>query len=77
MYLVASLEQVETKSGTKCWSMSAETYFKAAVVNLEATISKRDTRLPTIHSTMPTNYQPSEDVSTLGVKAYQDLIGEL
>ena len=35
MYLKASLEQVETKGGTKCWSMSAKKYVKAAVVNLE------------------------------------------
>ena len=42
MYLGASIEQVEMKGGTKCWSMSAKKYIKAAVVNLEATLSKRD-----------------------------------
>ena len=63
MYLVASLQQVKTKGGTKCWSMSAKKYVKATVVNLEAKLAKRDMRLPTIHSLMPTNYHPSKDVS--------------
>ena len=63
MYLGASLEQAETKGGTKCWSMSAKKYVKAAVINLEATLAKRDMQLPTSHYPMLTNYHPSEDVS--------------
>ena len=63
IYLGASLEQVKTKGGTKCWSMSAEKYFIAAVVNLEATLAKREMRLPTSHYPMSKNYHPSEDVS--------------
>ena len=63
MYLGASLEQVETKSGTKCWSMFTKKYVKAAVVNLEATLAKRYMRLPISHSPMPTNCHTSEDVS--------------
>ena len=55
--------------------------FKAAVVNLESTLAKRDMQLPTSHSRMPKNYHPSEDVSnklnTRGVQAHQELIGEL
>ena len=31
MYLGATLGQVETKTGTKCWSMSSEKYVKAAI----------------------------------------------
>ena len=81
MYLGASLEKVETKGKTKCWSMSAKKYFKATVVKLEATLSKRYMQLPTSHYLIPTNYHPSEDVSnylkTRGVQAYQELIGEL
>ena len=42
MYLGASLDQVKTKGRTKCWSMSAKTYVKAAIVNFEATLAKRD-----------------------------------
>ena len=42
MYLRASLEQVETKGGTKFWSISDEKYVKDAVVNLEETLTKRD-----------------------------------
>ena len=63
MYLGASLEQVKTKGGTKCWSMSAETYVKTAVVNLAATLANRNMQLPTSHSQMPTNYHPNKDVS--------------
>ena len=78
MYLGASLEKVETKGGTKCWSMSAKKYVKAAVVKLEATLSKRDMQLPTSHSPMTTKQHPSEDVTnelnTRGVQAYQELI---
>ena len=64
MYLGASLEKVKTKGGTKCWSMSARKYFKAAVINIEAKLAKRDMQLPTIHSPITTNYHPSEDVSS-------------
>ena len=63
MYLGASLEKVEMKGGNKCCSISAKQYVKADVVNLEATLAKRDMRVPTSHSLMPTNYHPSEDVS--------------
>ena len=42
MYLGESLEQVETKGGKKCWSMSDKKYVKSAVINLEATLAKRD-----------------------------------
>ena len=34
VYLGATLIQVETDTGTKCWSMSSETYVKAAIDNL-------------------------------------------
>ena len=34
MYLGATLCQVETETGTKCWSMSLEKYIKAAIENL-------------------------------------------
>ena len=54
---------------------------KAAAVNLEAALSKRDMKLPNSHSPMPTNYHPSEDVSNKlnnqGIQAYQELIGDL
>ena len=50
-------------------------YVKAAVLNLEATLSKRDMQLPTSHSPTPKKYHPSEDVvnelNTRGVQAYQ------
>ena len=61
--------------------MSAKTYFKAAVINLEATLANRYMRLPTSNYPMPTNYHPSEDVSNelnaQGFQAYQELIGEI
>ena len=31
VYLGATLSQVETETGTKCWSMSSEKYVKAAI----------------------------------------------
>ena len=34
VYLGATLIQVETETGTKCWSMSSEKYVKAAIDNL-------------------------------------------
>ena len=81
MYLGASLEQVKTKGGTKCWSIYAKKYTKSAVVNLEETLAKRYMQLPTIHYPMPTNFHPSEDgsnnLNAQGVQAYQELIGEL
>ena len=81
MYLGASLEQDKTKGGTKCWSMSAKKYVKAAAVNLEATLAKRDMQILTSHSPLPKKYRPSEDVSNelnaRGFEAYQELIGEL
>ena len=81
MCLGASILQVETKGGTKCWSMSAKKYVKAVVINLEATLAKRDIQLPTSHYTIPTNYHPSEDVSNelnaIGVQSYQKRIGEI
>ena len=56
-------------------------YVKDAVVNLEATIAKRDMRLPTSHSTIPTKYHPRKNVNnelnSRGVQAQQELIGEI
>ena len=61
--------------------MSAKQYVKADVVNLEATLAKRDMRLPTSNYLMPTNYHPSEDVSNKlnaqVLQAYQEMINEL
>ena len=34
VYLSATLSQVETETGTKCWSMSLEKYVKASIDNL-------------------------------------------
>ena len=81
IYLGASHEQFKTKGRTKCWSISAKKYVKAAVVNLEATLAKRYMWLTTSNYPIPTNYHTSEDVSNelnaQEVQAYQVLIGEL
>ena len=42
MYLGESIYQFKTKGRTKCWSVSAKKYIKADIVNLEATLAKRD-----------------------------------
>ena len=80
MYLGASLEEVETASGTKCWSMSSEKYVKAAVTNVKERLSRKGMRLPSKCDTpMSTSYYPSEDVSrelnAEGLHMYQEMIG--
>ena len=81
MYLGASIGQVETESGTQCWSMSSEKYVRAAVANLEAKLGESDMHLPKSRTPMATSYHPSEDVSkelnVTGVQTYQELIGIL
>ena len=81
MYLGATLSQVETETGTKCWSMSSEKYVKAAIDNLESKLGKSDMHLPKCRTPMSTSYHPSEDVTkelnVEGVQFYQELIGIL
>ena len=40
MYLGGGLSIVETASGTKCWTMSAEKYIKTPVTNVEENLAK-------------------------------------
>ena len=40
VYLGATLIQVETETGNKCWLMSSEKYVKAAIENLESKLGK-------------------------------------
>ena len=63
IYLGALLEQLQTQVGTKFWSMLLEQYVKAAVTNLESTLSEQDTRLPNSAVPMSTRYKPIKDVS--------------
>ena len=64
MYLVASIQKVETTDGTECWMMSAEKYVKAAVENVELKLAKSNCRLPSRCDThMVTIYHPSEYVT--------------
>ena len=82
MYLGASLSDLETSDGTKCWTMSSEKYVKAVIDNVESRLSKSDLRLPSSCDTpMSTGYHPSEDVTremdAEGFHTYQELIGIL
>ena len=81
VYLGAMLSQVETETGTKCWSMSSENYVKAEIDNLESKLGKREMKLPKCCTPMSTRYYPSEDVTKeLNVEViqfYQELIGIL
>ena len=81
MYLGATLSQVETETGTKCWSMYSEKYVKAAIENLESRLGKSDMHLPKFLTPMSTSYHPSEDVTkelnVEGVQFYQEMIGIL
>ena len=45
-YLGAGLSKMTTANGTVCWSMSSETYCKAAVKNVEQKLSEDRKRLP-------------------------------
>ena len=45
VYLGATLSQVTTETGTKCWSISSEKYVKAAIDNLEYNLRKSDMHL--------------------------------
>ena len=63
MYLGATLSQVETETGTKCWSMSLEKYVKAALENLESKLGKSDMHLPKFRTPMSTSYHPSEGIT--------------
>ena len=42
MHLGASLLELETADGKKCWTMSSEKYVKAAIENVEARLAKSD-----------------------------------
>jgi hypothetical protein len=82
MYLGATLQKVETREGTKCWSMSSEKYVKAAITNVEEKLAKSDLRLPSKCITpMSNGYHPSEDTTREldadGLQYYQELIGVL
>ena len=81
VYLGATLSQVETKTGTKCWSMFLEKYIKAAIDNLESKPRKSDMHLPKCRTTMLTSYHPMEDVTkdlnAESIQFYQELIGIL
>ena len=63
VYLGAMLSQVETETGTKCWSMSSEKYVKAAIENLESKLGKSDMHLPKCRTPMSTSYHSSKDVT--------------
>ena len=63
VYLGATLSQVETETGTKCWSVSLEKYVKAAIENLESKLGKSDMHLPKCRTPMSTSYHPIEDVT--------------
>ena len=78
VYLVATLSQVETETGTKCWSMSSENYVKSAIDNPESKLGQSNMHLTKCRTPMSTSYHPSEDVTkelnTEGVQFYQELI---
>ena len=64
MYLVASIQIVETVDGTECWMMSAEKYVKSYVENVELKLAKSNCRPPSHCNTpMATTYHPSEYVT--------------
>ena len=82
MYLGGDIKQVETASGTKCWTLSSENYIKTAIANVEEKLSKSNLRLPSKCITpFVSGYHPSEDMTkeldSEGTRYYQELIGVL
>ena len=82
VYLGGDIKQVETASGTKCWTLSSEKYIKTAIANVEEKLSKSNLRLPSKCITpFVSGYHPSEDVTkeldSEGTRYYQELIGVL
>lgn len=82
MYLGAQVNEVRTDNGTKCWSLSSEKYVKAAVSNVDATLKKSGSKLPSNCPTpCTTGYHPAEDTSkelnAEGTRLFQELIGVL
>ena len=82
MYLGGDIKQVETTSGTKCWTLSSENYMKTAIANVEEKLSKSNLRLPSKCITpFVSGYHPSEDMTkeldSEGTRYYQELIGVL
>ena len=78
MYLVVSIQKVETADGTEGWMMSTEKYVKSAVENFELKLVKSNCRLPFRYDTpMNTIYHPSEDttkeMNSEGLKLYQEV----
>ena len=82
MYLGASLAMVDTPTGGKCWSISAEKYVKTAVDNVEKKLITEGKRLPTKCVTPTTHkYRPEEDetpeLEGEAITYFQELIGIL
>ena len=82
MYLGGSIAEVETSSGTQCWTLSSEKYIKTAIANVEEKLGRSNLRLPTKCNTpFRHQYHPSEDTSREldkeGLQYYQELIGVL
>ena len=65
IHLGASLSELETADGTKCWTMLSKKYVKAAIKNVEAGLAKSDLRLPSRCDTpTSTGYHPREDITS-------------
>jgi hypothetical protein len=84
-YLGANIERVQVKDGRAIWSMSSESYVRAAVDNVE-NLLKSDGAPPLkvygdCKRPYPSNYRPEIDVSPElnadGIQRFQELIGVL
>ena len=61
-YIGASLQNVETADGTKCWARSSKEHLKAAIINVEESMARNDFSLPSKSDTpMATSYHPAKD----------------
>lgn len=83
-YLVGAKLKKKPVNGVQCWTITSQDYVKAAVKNVEETIRRLGSRLPTSNiDTPPMNikYSPemdvTEELNESDVTYFQELIGVL
>lgn len=84
-YLFANIDRVQTQDGRNIWSMSSESYVRAAIENVENMLKSDGSPPLKVYGDCkrpyPSSYRPeidvSEELNPDGVQRYQELIGIL
>jgi Reverse transcriptase (RNA-dependent DNA polymerase) len=80
-YLGANIERVVLEDGSICWSMSADSYIKSAIDNIEKKLDEEGSKKLRFRAPRPyhQSYKPEVDATSLltqgGITHYQGLIG--